>query len=112
MGGGLYAGGTVTVQNSTVTRNQGGSTVLARPVPLRVGGGGGIAVVGTVTLHNTIVADNIHGDDSSFLGTRDDIQGSVDAASTNNLIGTGGSGGLTNGTAATWSAWPTRCSAR
>src|SRR5439155_20661327 len=52
----------------------------------------------TVTLHNTIVADNFEG---SGTTTENDIiasNGAVDASSANNLIGTGGSGGLTNGT--------------
>src|SRR5262249_5210956 len=83
---------------STITRNQGGSTVSGRSGPIRTGGGGGIAVVGAVTLHNTLVAGNVHGDELFLFSPPDDIHGLVAAASTSNLIGTGGSRGLTHGT--------------
>src|SRR5205085_54716 len=60
------------------------------------GTGGGIAATaGTTTLKNTIVAGNFNEDGASDAA--DDISGTVDAASSFNLIGTGGAGGLTNG---------------
>lgn len=59
--------------------------------------GGGIDnSFGTVTLANTIVAGNFRGGNPSK--TADDINGAIAASSSFNLIGTGGSGGLTNGT--------------
>ena len=48
------------------------------------------------TLHNTIIAGNFGG--SSTSTTPSDILGGVQASSSFNLIGKGGSGGLTNGT--------------
>ena len=48
----------------------------------------------SVTLDNTIVAGNFRGAPG---GAADDIAGTVNAASSFNLIGTGGAGGLTNG---------------
>ncbi len=62
------------------------------------GQGGGInATGGTVTLFNTIVAANKQG-----ASTPDDIfspgGGNVSASSAGNLVGAGGSGGLTDGT--------------
>jgi hypothetical protein len=62
---------------------------------LAVGFGGGIYGGGTLTLNHSSVAGNF------TLGTPSDISvrdgGRVDPASANNLIGTGGSGGLVNG---------------
>jgi predicted outer membrane repeat protein len=55
------------------------------------GGGGIYSQVGLTTLRNTIVAGNASG------GNPSDISGNVDAGSSYNLIGTGGSGGLING---------------
>jgi hypothetical protein len=46
-----------------------------------------------VLLHNSIVAGNTSGDGS----VASDVAGTVDAGSTYNLIGTGGSGGLVDG---------------
>jgi hypothetical protein len=75
------------ITNCTLTLNQqtnGGSS----------GGGLGVAA-GSVTLKNTIIAGN-----TKNGGTQSDITttgGTVSAASSFNLIGTGGSGGLTNG---------------
>ena len=58
------------------------------------GEGGGLDVAGgTATLYNTIVALNTDSSDSG--STADDIVGSVSKASSYNLIGVGGSGGLT-----------------
>ncbi len=55
--------------------------------------GGGIYNAGAVTLVNTIVGGNGVGSSADF----DDIRGNdVNSASSHNLIGTGGSGGLTN----------------
>src|SRR5205085_2244099 len=49
---------------------------------------------GTVTLQSTIVAGNFN--DASPSTTADDISGTIDAASSFNLIGNGGAGGLAN----------------
>jgi hypothetical protein len=60
------------------------------------GTGGGLDVnAGTATLDNTIVALNTNG--TGRGAPADDIAGTVSSASAYNLIGTGGSGGLTNG---------------
>jgi hypothetical protein len=65
-------------------------TITSNSSPGGVSTGGGIVVAGgsTVTLTNTIVAGN-----SPLNIDRGDVQ----ASSRNNLIGTGGSGGLVNG---------------
>jgi cadherin-like protein/Big-like domain-containing protein/Calx-beta domain-containing protein len=91
-GGGLITlGGTVTIINTTITNNS------ADQDSNNAGDGGGIrAHAGTVTLKNTIVAGNFN-ENTPAADTADDISGTVDAASSFNLIGTGGSGGLTNG---------------
>ncbi|MBX7220780.1 MAG: right-handed parallel beta-helix repeat-containing protein [Blastocatellia bacterium] len=80
-GGGLYcnSGSTVTLTNCTVSNNS------ASP-----GGGGGLNNIGTPTLNNTIVAQNTASNNSN-------IQGTVGGTSSFNLIGVGGTGGLTNG---------------
>jgi len=90
-GGGLIVlGGTVSIINSTITNNKADSDANS------LGDGGGIrANAGTTTLKNTIVAGNLNEDGVSDAA--DDISGTVDPASSFNLIGTGGSGGLTNG---------------
>ena len=89
-GGVVNLGGTVTSVNSTITDNRADSDANS------IGTGGGIHHgSGTTTLHNTIVAGNFNEDGVSDAA--DDISGTVDAASSFNLIGTGGSGGLTNG---------------
>lgn len=89
-GGGIYnLNGNITLTNSTVTNNRsdadnnGGET------------GGAIFAGGSVLLKNTIVAGNFRG--ASPGTTADDIRFTVSAASSFNLIGTGGSGGLSNG---------------
>jgi hypothetical protein len=80
--------GTITLTNVTLTNNRSDSDGNGS------GNGGGISLShGTVTLKNTIVARNFRGTGL----TADDISGTMDAASSFNLIGTGGSGGLTNG---------------
>jgi CSLREA domain-containing protein len=83
-GGGIYSGSPLTLTSSTVSGNS------------SAGEGGGLYVhTGTSTLlQNVIVADN-------YLGsgpTEDDVRGgTLDPASSFNLIGTGGGGGLANG---------------
>ena len=80
----------LTAVNVTIAENDVGSS----------GTGGGLeAAGGTATLDNTIVAANLAGNVSS--GTPSDItlgSGAVSSSSSHNLIGTGGSGGLTGGT--------------
>ena len=86
-GGGLYLGdGSLVLINSTVAGNSVASG----------GAGGGLDVTaGTATLNNTIVALNTAG--TGITATASDIAGTIATASAFNLIGTGGSGGLTNG---------------
>ena len=78
--------GTVTVTNSTIAYNVADF-------------GGGLAVLGTATLYNTIVALNTgSGKGAPAVDISvDDGYGTVSTSSAYNLIGTGGSGGLTNG---------------
>ncbi len=90
-GGGVdVLGGTATIINSTITNNHGNNDDTAG------GGAGGLRNQGgTVTLHNTIVAGNFAG---SGTGTRNDIEGALQATSSNNLIGDGSNmTGITNG---------------
>ncbi len=86
--GGIYVDsetGSTTVTNCTITRNRETKD-----------GGGGIHAFGPTTLYNTIVCGNFGGVSPST--TPNDIAGSVNTVrSGSNLIGTGGSGGLTNG---------------
>jgi hypothetical protein len=82
-GGAIYnaAGGTATLTSLTISRNSADT-------------GGGIDVAaGTVLVRNSIVADNDTGDGNATS----DIAGSVGSESSYDLIGTGGSGGLSNG---------------
>ncbi len=89
-GGVIVLGGIATSVNTTITNNVADSDNNA------TGTGGGLAAnSGTTTLKNTIVAGNFNEDGASDAA--DDISGTVDAASSFNLIGTGGAGGLTNG---------------
>jgi CSLREA domain-containing protein len=84
-GGGIAVQGLATVKivNSTISGNS----------ALNAGAGGGLGLAPTVTvLRNTIIAGNL-----GTGGSADDISGQVDSSSSFNLIGTGGSGGLTNG---------------
>ncbi|HEY9286101.1 MAG TPA: Ig-like domain repeat protein, partial [Pyrinomonadaceae bacterium] len=118
-GGGIFnEGGTLAMRNSTVSGNSspadggGIQTNSAQPVTLTnitvtnnradsddnaSGTGGGIYIQsGTPLIRNSIVADNYRGAGTT---TEDDVaNGSFDPASFNNLIGTGGSGGLIAGT--------------
>ncbi len=73
-GGGLYSSATIALTDCTVSGNSATSAY------------GGIYVSGAVTLNNTIVAGNTGGS----------IGGSGTVSGSNNLIGTGGSGGLIN----------------
>ncbi len=117
-GGGINNGGTLTVTNSTITGN---SATLETVFGYTFVGGGGInnggtlivvsstiaynnvavfgeggGLDGTAILDNTIVALNTIG--SGTTTSASDIFGTVSSTSGYNLIGTGGSGGLTNGT--------------
>jgi hypothetical protein len=88
-GGGIYTLDTsaITLINCTITGNRADNDNDT------TGTGGGISGLGgTVTLRNTIVAGNFNEDGASDAA--DDIGGTVDAASSFNLIGTGGSGDL------------------
>ncbi|MFO0940973.1 MAG: PKD domain-containing protein [Pirellulales bacterium] len=87
-GGAIYVqSGPVTITNSTIVGNRAAS------------GGGIYNENGTVTLNNSIVGGNT----LLNLTTPNDIAGSnvsgvyVSPSSSHNLLGTGGSGGLTNG---------------
>jgi hypothetical protein len=85
-GGGVRILGKIV--NSTITNNRSDSNNNgAEP-------GGGIDGGAGATLNNTIIAGNFRGGSGSVA---DDISGNVPASSAFNLIGTGGSGGLTNG---------------
>src|SRR5882724_11058425 len=113
-GGGIYSTGTFNLNNSTISGNltlaDGGGISNSNSGVLTVtnctitnnrsddgdsgaGSGGGIfQSSGTVTLRNTIVAGNFQGSGTNA----GDINGTVDPSSSFNLIGAGGSGGLTN----------------
>ncbi|HBB95950.1 MAG TPA: hypothetical protein DC054_11225, partial [Blastocatellia bacterium] len=86
--GGAFGNGgrPATMTNVTVTNNHCDSHDNGR------GNGGGIAASTGITLSNTIVAGNYQG---SGTLTADDISSTIDSGSFN-LIGIGGSGGLTN----------------
>jgi hypothetical protein len=113
-GGGIenQSDGSTTLTNSTLSGNSAGrdgggiddeggfvstlnATIAGNSVPTG-GSGGGVDVsnFGTAILDNTIVATNTAGTGGT---TADDIGGTVSSSSASNLIGTGGSGGLTNG---------------
>ena len=88
-GGGLRNSfGTLTIIDSTITNNRADNDNNGS------GAGGGILRGGTSTviLRSTIVAGNFN--DASPSTTPDDIFGTMDASSSFNLIGNGGSGGL------------------
>ena len=104
-GGGLWNNGTVTLTNCTISGNSasgggglddvsGGKATLT---DCTVSGNtsssafAGIDVAGTATLTDTIVAGNTDTVGASDLGGPGSVSGS------NNLVGTGGSGGLVNG---------------
>ncbi len=85
-GGGIRnLNGTLELTNVTITNNRSGSSF-----------GGGIDVSGGVKLNNTIVAGNFRG--ASPSTTADDINGLVNASSSNNLIGVNTNlSGISNG---------------
>ncbi len=92
-GGGITDEGTLTVVSSTITNNR------ADVDDDGIGTGGGLFFqYDFPPLRNTVVADNYRGAAST---TDDNITrgawGDVDASSSFNLIGNGGSGGLTDG---------------
>jgi len=110
-GGAVYNAGTLTATNTTIAANTAflgagvfnvgtltlvNSTIADNTVPTGGIGGGFDAVSGSAALYNTIVALNTSANGN--LLTPNDIGGTVLAASSHNLIGTGGSGGLTSGT--------------
>ncbi len=78
-GGGMSSAGSTALTNCTVSDN------------MSTSGFGGIYLSGTATLSSTIVAGNT---DSSGAS---DIAGPGSVSGSNNLIGTGGSGGITGG---------------
>jgi hypothetical protein len=88
-GAGIANGGTLTAVNDTIAYNTAASG----------GAGGGLAQLTgePAILANTIIASNKLGSGSG--ATESDISGNVSSSSSYNLIGTGGSGGLTNGSA-------------
>jgi hypothetical protein len=107
-GGGIGNAGDLTAYNSTFVYNSavnaggaifndvgGNSTLTSLTISLNSAtSGGGLDVAGgTVLLRNSIVAGNYNYNDSS----PQDIAGTVGASSSYNLIGTGGSGGLSDG---------------
>lgn len=84
-GGGISVnGGALTITNSTISGNTARNSQ----------GGGIFTSSGTATLTNTIVAANT---DTGGGSPPDDINAGVTSGSANNLIGAGGSGGLTDG---------------
>jgi CSLREA domain-containing protein len=92
-GGGTYFFVNGNGSSATLTVNNG--TIFGNTVTSSVGDGGGISAVfnNTTVLRNTIVAGNLRTSDA----TPSDISGSINSTSSFNLIGAGGSGGLTNG---------------
>jgi hypothetical protein len=114
VGGGLYYANTpVTITDSTMSTNDAGyyggavygygsaiqlsfDTITQNRIGSEYNTGGALYILsGQAVLSHTIVADNFKGSGT----VEDDIFGSLDTLlSRCNLIGTGGSGGLTNGT--------------
>jgi hypothetical protein len=106
-GGGLDSEGQATVFNCTFADNTaldnggalaiigGSATLTSLTISLNLAAsGGGVAVAaGAVLLRNCIVAGN-HNDPGTAAS---DIAGTVSASSSYNLIGSGGSGGLSDG---------------
>ncbi len=85
-GGGIDNGSTLQAVNVTIAANTVNTTD---------GGGGLFAGSTATTLINTIVAQN--NQIVAMIPSPDDIAGTVSPSSSNNLIGTGGAGGLTSG---------------
>jgi hypothetical protein len=106
-GGGIYNSGSLTIINSVIAGNGvdffvaggidnwGALTVVNSDV---IGNSEGIydRPGSTALLANTIVADNVNSD--GFFAMADVIGSPVSSASSHNLIGVGGGGGLVNGT--------------
>ena len=98
----ITSDGFTTITNSTVTGNtvgsgvgivdDGGSVKTLNCTIADNSGGLTVSDAGTALLNNTIVATN----------TTSDVAGTVSSSSASNLIGTGGSGGLTNGSNGNW----------
>jgi predicted outer membrane repeat protein len=91
LGGAVEAevtGGAVTLTNVTVTANRVTAGSSGRF-------GGGLSAERPITLDNTLVAGNVQGPAGS---TASDVSGTLDPGSAYNLIGTGGAGGLADGT--------------
>ena len=86
-GSGINISGTNTITNCTITGNR---------VSSSSGSGGGIYDTVAASVFNSIIAGNFRG--ASPGTTANDIIGNVAAGSSYNLIGTGGAGGMTNGT--------------
>ena len=86
-GGGIENGGTMQAINVTIADNS---------VATAGDGGGLYGGTSSTTLDNTIVAQNT-ANTGANPEPADDIGGTVSQSSANNLIGTGGAGGLTNG---------------
>ena len=85
VGGGLYNSGTATLVASTIS----GNTTYH--------GGAGIYAGSTLTLNNTIVAGNNSAPYDSGSVSPSDIAG-TSVSGSNDLVGTGGSGGLSSST--------------
>ena len=119
LGGGIYNNASMVVTDSTIAGNSsfaigagidnaGNLTAISATIAYNIVGvnnvggaigGGGISVVsGSVSLFDTIVALNLNENLPFPTPFADDIYGTVSSASAYDLIGTGGSGGLTNGT--------------
>ncbi len=111
-GGGIDNESQLVLTNSTIADNTAGTagagvdnndtleavnvTIAGNAVSAAGGGGGLASTTATTTLDNTIVAQNSQ--HVGILFSPDDIAGTVSLSSADNLIGIGGSGGLTGGT--------------
>ncbi len=84
-GSAIFSAGPLTIVNATIASN----------VAMASGGGALDVSAGTAALYNTVVASNTFG--TGVGAPASDIAGSVSGSSSFNLIGTGGSGGLSNG---------------
>jgi hypothetical protein len=101
-GGAIFSNSTLTISNSLISGNVaatdgGGIYSLSSLISLNntIAGnsasvGGGLLSYGSLQLDNTIIADN-------NAKTNGDIYANANSSSSNNIIGNGGSSGLTNG---------------